>query len=726
MKRKLLTLVALAYVLCANAQTTVTASDDLATQPQVVMYVAPNTIYHDKGAIKVINKNAQILNRGLMTAEKGVSVENGGKKSSDRPDPTNVTDWYKSGQFLLKWTDDGIDGATTSADPVGYGQLKVYYEKGAANDGQVSIEQTVKQFDGSYVSLGMPFIDFTGNSLSNAWGSQYNMYDSQCALDTYCSKWLYISVWSWNNDKLQFDPLQTPKTSAFQTYDNVSVNPNPAANATKANSLSVGGYYLINTSQYSVNFPNDLGKTAAGDPAGILKGAAPVYTGTLPSTSLSVTIPNTRATVKTLTSAKNPYNIQYSSYLIDPFEPEVAFGVDAEYAQGFMRLSNPFATNLDLSSLGKMQGIEGLAYISGGTADGTAVPRYLIGYKQVLAVGTGLDKGFVVGDVGDVTNSPVLIPPMHVFELKGTPDTVVKFTDDMQVFDYSLATATPGTNIQPLSAGATKMTTKAVTSANPFYQVALKLNNPNKEVYFNRTYVAANKNFATAEIKGETTNTEITSGYTGIYTVPELATGGIDPATADITLYINKISTNSQSVAIPVGIVVDPSKKDGTQFTFTADLFEDGKILKSQTSGKNTTAANFSDPSAKFIFHDKKENKFVDIDSNFSYSFTQSESTNDRFEIFWSNATMDNKDIEPVSGATVVYKSGSDYKVRFDKTWKSATVTVFNSAGQLVSAKANIDVVNDYVLPLNNGASTLYVVKIVSEKGDVVTKKVVK
>jgi hypothetical protein len=705
MKRNLLTLAALAS-LCAGAQTTVTNTNPSATGVEVVLYVGDSTIYHDKGQIKVISEKAQIQNRGRITAEGGVNVKNDGKANA-----WINGGWAKTNQFLNEYYDKSGKK---------YGQLKVGYNgtvgDGGNGTGEVAIEQVIGTAqDAAFVLLGLPFDDFTGNHLTSAWNSPYNLYDAGCLFEQSCLKWGNVSVYTWDNKLLRFDPLEIPKTTVFATGDG----------------LTAGGFYQINVGPYSSNFKNDKGKTAGADVGGLLSGKIPQYRGKLKAGDITFTVPDS-IIIKNLKigdKANNIYNIFYYTYVVDPFN-DASFTPTttndslekAKYAQGWARLSNPFASNLNVGKLVD-QDVTGVAFFKENSAfsGGNNVDRYTIEYVKVKSAnGTSWTEG-------DLNN--LVVAPMHVFEIKATPNTTIAFRDathDLQVFAYTYnaaekesAAAAP---IQKLTAAAKK----TYVANTPYYQVGLELNNSTKEVAFNHTYVSANKKFITGPYTDQAPNTAITAGYTGVYTLSELPTGGIDPAKISTPLYINRLSTDSKAVAIPVGIAVNAAQ-DGTQFAFTAKLYQDGKILAGEKTGNGTTAVNYADPSAKFIFHDKKENKFIDIDSNFSYAFTQDSSTNDRFEIFWSDVkTLGNEDIQTLNGVTTVYKSGDDYKVRFDQNWKSATVTIFNSVGQIVSSQANVDAQNDYVLPLRNGSSTLYVVKIVNEKGDVVTKKVVK
>ena len=81
---------------------------------------------------------------------------------------------------------------------------------------------------------------------------------------------------------------------------------------------------------------------------------------------------------------------------------------------------------------------------------------------------------------------------------------------------------------------------------------------------------------------------------------------------------------------------------------------------------------------------------------------------------------------ELLRGQTVVAKKDSGYVVRFNKNWKSADIEVYSVSGQLLHSAKKVSTYNDYQLPLDNSVNTVYVVKVKSENGEIVTKKIIK
>ena len=74
---------------------------------------------------------------------------------------------------------------------------------------------------------------------------------------------------------------------------------------------------------------------------------------------------------------------------------------------------------------------------------------------------------------------------------------------------------------------------------------------------------------------------------------------------------------------------------------------------------------------------------------------------------------------------TIIAKKDSQWVVRFAKDWKNASVEVYSAAGQLLNSKSQISTGTDYTIPLNYQAKSVFVVKAISDKGEVVIKKII-
>lgn len=74
---------------------------------------------------------------------------------------------------------------------------------------------------------------------------------------------------------------------------------------------------------------------------------------------------------------------------------------------------------------------------------------------------------------------------------------------------------------------------------------------------------------------------------------------------------------------------------------------------------------------------------------------------------------------------TIIAKKDSQWVVRFAKNWNKATVEVYSATGQLLNTKSQISTGSDYTVPLNYQSKSMFLVRAISDKGEVVTKKIV-
>lgn len=679
MKKNLLTLVVLVSLLSAGIQ----VKAQIYSTESSTTFVSPNTLVYTKG-YKVTNVNAKVTNEG------NIKVDGGDFSITNSTSNDQFYNWYKSGENF---------GSTN------YGQL-IITQNVTAPTGKIKMDKPVLG-DTYFAIVGVPFSIYSTTDIATTWGA-VTAVSFPCSTGVVCSSanWKKHPLFVWNNDKLRYDPVN-------------------------------GGSTLVPGSYYNVNVRTGVGSPFEEQNATVT--GVRSYFGTPTQGELSaMTVPNGRSYASNI-GGKNYYNVWYYTYLGDPFYTASDSNFDAthtpgvDYAKGLLRLTNPFTSNIDLSYIG----------IDSEHLAGTTTPTNTDGNKVTGLVGiskfTGSESGNPLGTVRYVSTSEqagasdttgqfisgdtdkLIVKPFGNFIIKVSAAQAgasqFKFTDGLKTFKTLSRAATTGTD----GAGYSARVANATSSVgdDDVYQVNLQLyDSPEKNIFYNHTYVAASNEFTTGVDVNQSSNTDLSDGMTGVYTRSELPTGGIDTSVST-KLYINKMNSQSMGVPIPVGFMVNPSV-DSDTFTFTCRLGENGRFLDSEE-------VNFSNPNAKFYFHDKQNNTVLLMDTNFSYTFTQSTSTEDRFEIFYGTAgTLGNDDITKVDNTTVVFKDGADYKVRFNKDWTKANVFVYTAVGQLISNVQNLDTSNDYTLPLTNGNTTVYVVKITNDKGEVVTKKVVK
>src|SRR5690606_15614828 len=101
------------------------------------------------------------------------------------------------------------------------------------------------------------------------------------------------------------------------------------------------------------------------------------------------------------------------------------------------------------------------------------------------------------------------------------------------------------------------------------------------------------------------------------------------------------------------------------------------------------------------------------------------ESSFDRFVIYWNgypDGVMGTED-NLIASRTIVFKDGQQYKVRFNDTWNSADVAVYDITGRIVYTANAVNTKFDHVLGLKQPG--VYVVKSKNQNGESELQKVI-
>lgn len=651
----------------------ITAHSQITTNGQAQMFVSSKTLVYSTGDITINGDKSKITNNGNIR--------------------------IKDGTYNNKSTDEESGILLTYTDEQNYGQLIINSKNKAT--GKIKME---KELMGSntFAYFGSPFSDYKFEDFAkDVTGSIIN-FVAPCKTSNgkegvakpgsaVCYKWGKVPIFVWNNEQYRFDPddgLQTNKAFTPGLFYNIRKSVYTGLNS----KVTFNGVPYVADNSTPKNYPE--------------------------------------RTFKIGINKMNVYKVKYYTYISDVFLPQLESSFDsstddsvldlpnAKFADKTLQLFNPFTSNLDLKTLtNNYAGIVGIGSYGGVTIPAQSRKRY----SQNVSAVTVAAMGTIVGPL-----TLNIIPPMTNFFIKAAPNsaggatTLDLYNSNNQTFETS-GYAFPTSN---------NVTTKKITSlsSDNIYQINLRLFNKSKDIFYNDTYIASGSEFETAVLhKNEVYSSNSDNERTSIYTIPEAKMGGIDPALADVKLFINVINSNSEKVAIPVGI--DINNDDNSTFVITSELAENGKLL---AKGVN----NFNDSNAEFYFHDKKLGKSILIDANFNYEFTQNGSTKDRFEIFWGKNKINggigeeiisgSDEAQALDDLTIVYKSEDEYKVHFNKNWKKADVKVFSILGQLISSAKNVNTEDDYLLPIKNVSSSMFIVKITNEKGDTITKKIVK
>lgn len=411
--------------------------------------------------------------------------------------------------------------------------------------------------------------------------------------------------------------------------------------------------------------------------------------------------------------ARNNYNGKYNTYFWDFISDKTPWDTTNGWGMNSYQLGNPFLTNIDLSLAhtstdsdpnsdgNAITEIEGYYYYDAGgvkSSDRTQGTTYTDANVVIVKVSsTGILTGGKTG-TGLTTkdNTPpvesVVFRPMQAFvmKLRSTPTNAPyldfkstrRFAQSARLFDKQY-----------------HVTAQGLAGSTTQHQLGVSLLDANG-TEIGRTFYVVSNVFETGVEKGVSNQSR--SPYTTIYTKEEVQSGGADNVN-DIDLHINAAnSVNFAGKEIPLIINSDRAAK------LKFFLIEQGRNV---ADGKN-----LSNGKAFYIKKDNVLTKISDLDEVAITSGT--------YGLYYEKPNASVSSTNLLNGETFIGKKDSDFIVRFNKDWKSADVEVYTAAGQLIHAKSNVNTFSDYVLPIQ--ANGLFLVKVKSEKGELVTKKIIK
>lgn len=431
---------------------------------------------------------------------------------------------------------------------------------------------------------------------------------------------------------------------------------------------------------------------------------------------------------------KNPANERYKTYIGESFT--TVTDNSTTYGKYLTTFGNPFTHNLDLatffaanaSSSNFKSDIKAIQKVGSSVTwnvkqgNTTAIQSTLIASLPDNTV-TGSNPAATSKQwTGD--KAALLLKPFEVAQLKFSYKHLSSNLDGTgRAYQYingedgAFWTNTPKTFNYTSSATITNTTPSAKTvqtdvnnnsttdklSAKDYslglYQLGLALSNK-EETLGNRVYfVAIDKDVTGKKAEFELDYTEAGES-SAIWANQENANETYD---AGSFLYINGFNINDY-VAKPLNITFSKGKEANTQFVITSNLAE-GSTL-------NDGLENLSDGN-KFFFVDKKENKTFEITKDFSYTFTATESSSDRFVVYWNALpkTLGTGEAEVNKNKTFIYKNAaSSNSIRFAKKNLTVNIKIYNMSGQLVLSKDNVTTSTDY--SINNLENGMYIVNL--------------
>lgn len=570
------------------------------------------------------------------------------------------------GNIVLRLNDPNTYASST------YGQLYINGLSQSNITGVVTKEFRTGRHGNSnsyFQQIAMPFNGKTVSSLSTEFGKTFNTsrYDNP--------------VLKWDNTNV------------------VSVHFTSLASATS----DPTGYYMLKSKN------NDLD---ASTPPVSLTTIAPTATGSVftlhgqPYTNLSapLTLQNGgNVNFGPSGSNKNVYNEKYNTYLDDSFEFTTT-PWSGTFGKNFYQFGNPFLTNIDLSRIGYNE--------SAGVTDGNAVSNiwgieYNPGTVITLANGSTYATGSIV-QTFDTNGIPVgdtglIIKPMQTFKIKLRDNSP-------QTLNFNTLRRFSGT-VRAASTDYSVVAAKTTSTGTVKQLGVIGLDVNGKEL--SRTYYVVSPTFTTGHQTSAATSVQASAGKNMIGTFEEALNGGYDNNYLNYWLYINEASElnfKGKNVKL-VNYYTDQVTSYKFEIKENAEPIANGAHALSSGIGFYYKAPNGT-------VQEAKQGQIIPV-------------TGAEYDLYYgepSNIVLATTETAGASPRTLVIYDPSiaNYFVRFDPNWKKADIEVYDMSGKLVISRKAVDTSRDFVIELDGKIKNAYVVKVVSDKGEIVNTKILK
>lgn len=652
--------------------------------------------YVGNSALVTVQSQTLVYNGGGLQTAGTAIVNNSGNImiNAGSSDQLNIA---ATSNFNLKF-----NGATS------YGQLYISGITQANITGKVNKEYRADANSGSTAKqqVALPFYNYPisdlvsnlANSPSNTAGSYLNVTN---AANNSAGRFNPSSVFRWNNARARFDQIAAGSSALSTTYVGTPLDyyilPRRNASGTVVWDAAAASVVTTFSGTPVSDVSGNQSYTLSGAAAGISFG----YNG----------------------SAANYYGERYYSYLDDPFQSKTgnAGGWDTNYGKNLYQVANPFLTNIDLRYIGQSESanpdgnaipnLQGIAYYTSGLtwtrAAGTGYPNEntngsangTAGRTVVMVASSG------VFQAGDISGGRLIIKPMGEFMVKLSADngnnsaSAINYTLLRRFASTSRDNTTQTTNPTSKILDDTDIPTDKIVK-----QVAVIMYDTDS-LEIDRTYYAISPSAVTGNNPGNTSLQAYTGDNAFVYTKEEIMAGGEDINLSG-KLYINEANeVTYKSKEIPLYIA-----DAGAPYYLKFEVYEKGERVPEGLSNGNSFY--IKNQSGQFI-------KIVDGES-------LSMSGNQVLGLFYElpdGATLATGNA--LKGQTIIGKKDSQWVVRFAKYWNNATVEVYSAAGQLLNSKKQISTSSDYSIPLNYQVKGVFLVKAISDRGEVVTKKIV-
>ena len=698
MRRKLLTLGALAAVFAMNAQTTYVGSD-------AKFFVSTDASVYSGGDFMIdSNREKSVENKGNITIN-GNYVKG----------PNNTSN--EGREFVNIYTNN-----------VNYGQVIIYSDEDA--EARMTVERpapSTNYFDGSY-EMSFPYVDAV-KYLMHSFGKNESDFKGYCPKNAPCPDRYKMTLTKWDNNRLHHDAVE------------------------KGDSFEAGDIYNLNLRE------SDMKQVATGTIShkGTPSGKAYDREGIKGVITPFASNPSqfSEAKYNDWKVMRNPYLEKYESYL------GYTKTASKIYGKNIYRFGNPYTSNIDLSELDKdtqasNSGESWLKIEFNGEADGGDF-RSLIEYADPLgnSGNYGLrdftilkrmddyddnwtrKKGTItvrssyhaarINDAGawEGAAEALIIRPTETFQLYFPAISLanafgndrilavnVKFEDRHKTFSHSPVTTVttktnadldiPGLKTNSVSGLRTASVGKIRKEVPNFHQLKISLVQDNQQLG-NPVFLVG------ADYKKEEGQASGNSNAVFLYGVKD---NEIEYKSKKEFNGFNSLSY----VGKPLGVGFNHLTK-GQTYRLLFGLYE-GNIF------------NQVDKTSEFFLKDTKTNEVTQIDPKKEYTFVADEDVEKRFVIYWKalpQAKKDDKEKNPEalpnlntlasSHKTIIYEDAGKGRIKFENISKTADIQIYNVAGKLVSSISNVTTETDYAV--NVSSVGMYMVKVTYQNGEV-------
>ncbi|GGG66796.1 hypothetical protein [Epilithonimonas arachidiradicis] len=629
-------------------------------------------------------------NSALVTIQSQTLVYNGGGLQTAGSAVVN-----NSGNIMINGVaTDVLNVASTSsvnlrlASTTDYGQLYITGVPQANITGKVNKEYTSDFLNGTTgrQQIALPFYNFTIPELVTAFGAgNLNVTNTT---NNSSGRFNLSSAFWWNNARARFDQIAYSGTA----YD--------AAGNPSATFINPMTYYIMPRRRDDGTYmwvPTTDKKTFTGTPASDVIGGginniqmtlAGAYTGGFGING----------------NGTNYFGEKYYSYIDDPFRSKTP-NWSSDYGLNLYQMANPFLTNIDLKFIGANE--------TGNATDGNNISNIVgVAYYGNNQINWDIRQGSTYGTAivalatsgvfqsGDITANRLIIKPMGAFMVKLNNNTS-QTLNLSRTRRFKFASRADGLDYSVTAAKSNYTAKEGIPADKIVKQVAVVMYDLDG-AELDRTYYAVSP----TSVTGHTNDGGTQSFVEGkkIYTKEEQPNGGEDYNYYD-QLYINEanqIDFKSKEIPLFIQYTEQP-------YQLKFELYEAGERVEE----------GLSDGS----FYLKNNNgQFVKIVDGESLSMNGNQQLGLYYELP-EGATLGTGNFN--NSQTVIAKKDAQWTVRFAKNWNKATVEVYSAAGQLLNSKSQISTSTDYTIPLNYQAKSIFVVKAISDKGEVVIKKIV-